>query len=510
MNFAELTQTALLGTERQPLSQPKGERALDALQAQLDVNRREDALLACAALSGLHERIGSLAARDTGPVPEACAAEKLPRMNTRAGSLLLRLLAGEHAVLLPECLALAARANQIVLPEALPSLLKSASEKPELRETILPILGERGCWLARQNAAWTWVSGAANEDETIWQVGEGAARLLFLQRFRRTNPARARELLAATWKEEAPEERSRFVPVLEIGLQPEDEPFLEAALDDKRREVRRAAAALLGQLPESAFVRRMIERTRPLLKFVPGEAGNLLRLKKAKPAHIEITLPTDCDKAMQRDSIEPKPQQGFGEKIWWLIQMLEFVPLSAWTADWQTSPVEIITGSLDGEWKKELFEAWARAASRQKNGPWAEVLFGIGLEGKRFDKFEGLLAAMTPAQRELRLAELLTANDAKTRELHGTLVLQSGREWSVGFSRTVLAWMKRVTAEASTDWQSRNQLKDFAPRLAPATLAEALSGWPTDSPGWEFWSKGVDEFLASAQFRADLHTAFSQ
>ncbi|MDB6068040.1 MAG: hypothetical protein JWR26_4248 [Pedosphaera sp.] len=168
MNFAELTQTALLGTERQPLSPPTGNRPLDAVQAQLDLNSREEALLASAALSGLHERIGTLPARDLGPAPEPCAAEGLPRMNARGGSLLLRLLGGEHVGLLLECLALAAQARQLALPEALPSLLNLASEKLELREAILPILGERGRWLALQNAQWASLGAIVNEDENIW------------------------------------------------------------------------------------------------------------------------------------------------------------------------------------------------------------------------------------------------------------------------------------------------------------------------------------------------------
>ncbi|MDB6068041.1 MAG: hypothetical protein JWR26_4249 [Pedosphaera sp.] len=331
--------------------------------------------------------------------------------------------------------------------------------------------------------------------------------MLFLQDLRRKNPVRARELLVSTWKEESPEERGRFIAVFEIGLTAEDEIFLEAALDDKRKEVRRTAAVLLGQIPDSYLVRRMIDRTKPLLKYVAGEAGKMLKLKKAKPASIEITLPAECDKAMQRDGIEPKPQQGTGEKAWWLIQMLESVPLNTWTTEWQATPAEILAGSLNSEWKDELFEAWMRATARQKNGQWAEVLFSAALEGKRPDKLEGILAAMSSNQREMKISELL--KETKVREHHGTLVLQSGQQWSPEFSRTVLAWLKQLSAEPSGDWVLRNQLKDFAPRLAPSVLPETFNGWPAESKGWEFWSKGVDEFLAMAQFRADLHTAFT-
>ena len=511
MTFAELTQIALLGTERQAVPPSVGDSDLSRLLAQLDLNRREEALLSAAALSGLHEEIGQLPPRDTAPAPVPCGAEEWPCLSERAGSLLMRLLGGEFPELLPECLALCARAGQLPFPEALPGLLGVGATRTEWREAIVPVLGQRGRWLAALNPEWAWAIGVLNDDETVWQVGGSAIRRLFLQRLRRTNPARARELLAATWKEETPEERAGFLAVLELGLSAEDEPFLEAALDDKRKEVRRNAVTLLARLPGSALVQRMIARVRPLLKFIPGASGSLLKLKKSTPASLEVILPAECDKAMQRDGIEPKPPTGLGEKIWWVIQMLENVPLTQWTTEWNAPPAEIIHASLQGEWKKEFFEAWTRAAIRQRNAEWAGELLAIAVPAKRADKFEGLLAALPEKQRELRLTALLESDFAKTRESLGTLVAQCRHKWSPEFSRTILSWLRRTTAGESADWQLRNQFVSFAARLAVTTLPETATGWPVaETPVWEFWSKGVDEFLALAQFRADLHAAFSQ
>jgi hypothetical protein len=431
-------------------------------------------------------------------------------MSERAGSLFLRLLGGDFPELLPECLILSVRAGQIPFPEALPALLNTGLAQAELREAVLPLLGRRGQWLAAQNADWAWAIGATEDDEKIWHVGEGGARLLFLQRLRKTNPARARELLAATWKEETPEDRVGFISSLKTGLSADDEPFLEAALDDKRKEVRRNAAALLAKIVGSALNQRMVERVKPLLRFVPGESGSLLKLKKPKPASIEISLPVECDKLTQRDGVEPKPQAGFGEKIWWLIQMLEMVPLDFWTTEWNVAATDIVAASLQGEWEKEMFEAWTRAAVRQESATWAELLFTIAVRTKHFNKFEGLVGAMSATQRELLFAPLLDADDGKTGEIPGALVNCCRHDWSPEFSRTVLKWLRNITAQQSGDWQLRSQFKGFAARLAVSTLNEAGSSWPTDATGWEFWSKGMDEFLALAQFRSDLHAAFSK
>jgi hypothetical protein len=509
MKFAELTQIALLGTERQAISVPALATALGQLESQIDTNQKERALLSLAVVSGLHERTGSLPARDDVSLPPVCPAEQQQRVSERAGSLLLRMLSGEFAELLPEWLVLATKGNLVAPPETLPALLGVGAERAELREIILPVLGERGRWLAAQNPEWAWVTGAAGEDENIWHVGERPARLMFLQRLRRTNAARARELVMQTGKEETPDDRAAFISAFEIGLASADESFLESGLDDKRKEVRRTAAMLLARLPDSALVRRAVDRVKPLLRIIPGEAGSVLKLKRAKPATIEVTLPSECNKEMTRDGVESKPPQGIGEKAWWLIQMLEPVPLDLWTRETSISIEEILAASQAGEWQKELFEAWTRAAVRQQNTAWAEALFEGALEDKRFDKFEGLLGVMPPARREERLAALLSQDDPKIRDLHGTLFSQCRHDWSPAFSRIVLGYLRQETRRETGDWQLRNQIKALAPRLAPGVLAESATGWPTESINWGFWSKGVDEFLAITQFRSDLRNTLT-
>src|SRR5689334_23252234 len=100
VRLSELTPIAMLGTERQNLSTPKGGGALGELLAQLDLNQREPSLLAASALSAMHERVGALPARDSAPLTGPCASETFTTIDVRAGSLLRRLVDGEHAQLL--------------------------------------------------------------------------------------------------------------------------------------------------------------------------------------------------------------------------------------------------------------------------------------------------------------------------------------------------------------------------------------------------------------------------
>ncbi len=511
MRFAELTQIALLGTDRQTIAATTGTTSLCQLESQVGGSPSERVLLSLAALHGLYERSGTQPMADNAPLPPASAGERQKRAGERTGSLLRRLLGGECSELIPEWLARAARSDLLAPLETLPALLNLGTSKPELREVIAPVLGERGRWLALQNSDWAWAGCAVDDSDETWRLGEYPARLMFLQRLRRTNPARARELLADVWKEEAPEDRAAFLATFDIGLAADDEPFLASALEDKRHEVRRAAAELLARLPDSALVKRQIERAAALLKYIPGTAASVLKLRKIKPAAIEVTLPGECDRAMQRDGIEPKPPAALGQRVWWLVQIIEVVPLNVWTRQWNSTPEEIVAASRQGEWRKELVEAWMRAAVRQRNAAWAEVLFDVAINEEYRDKttvLTGLLVAMPPAQREERLSALLSVYHKSSRNPAGELIRLCRHEWSPSFSRVVLHFMRVVSTGQSTDWPLRNQFKEFAMHLAPAVLEEANANWITDSKGWEFWSKGVDEFLAVIQFRADMGAAF--
>jgi hypothetical protein len=512
VNLAELTQLALLGTERQALKPFAGEASLARIQRQLDASQREQTLLSAAALAVTHERAGRLAARVSAPVSPSCPVETHSVMPSRAGALLLRLLGGELVTLLPESLALAARRQWLAPREALPALLAEGTRTAGRRGAILPLLGERGRWLAAQNPDWSWVGGAV-VDEGVWQTGDKSARQTFLRQLRRTNPTRARELLVSTWAEEPPEERPMFVATLGEQLSAADEPFLDAALDDRRKEVRETAARLLARIPTSAFVRRMVERANLLLKFTPGEAGSLLKLKKAKPPALEVTLPTACDKAMQRDGVVAKPARGMGEKAWWLRQLVAAIPVAHWETQWQASAADIVQAAAATEFSEALLDGFMLAAVDHHAASWAGALLRWQLANAKLHKDTStlLLGVLPYAEQAALLTEVLA--DPKLDARVAFDLFDAGtsceRGWDAALSRTILRWLRALVAQPSTDWQMRMELAALPLMMAPEVLPEAATGWPTDGAAWEFWSKGVDELIATAQFRTQLHEAFS-
>ena len=155
------------------------------------------------------------------------------------------MLSDEFRELLPEWLAALAAVNKRVPEELLPSLLAHGKSNDALREAINQVIGVRGVWLAAQNSDWDFVIGKL--DESVWETGSRLQRLALLEKLRASDSARARELVAETWSEEKPEDRAAFLTTFITGLSLADEPFLEAALDDRRKEVRKAAADLLAR-----------------------------------------------------------------------------------------------------------------------------------------------------------------------------------------------------------------------------------------------------------------------
>src|SRR5215475_8381913 len=209
----EITNIALIGCERKPLSLNRREDKLGGLLAQLDQSDREGALLGAAAVVSLYGRAGSLPSKDARPSPEACEPDDAPRCGGRSAVRLAMMLRGDYQRLAPEWLAKVAAAGKRAPEELLPPLLELGRMQDDLREAILPVLGARGRWLAAQNPDWDYAAGGL--DETLWEAGGRERRLSFLAEMRRRDAARARELLASSWEQESPKDRADFLPVFE-------------------------------------------------------------------------------------------------------------------------------------------------------------------------------------------------------------------------------------------------------------------------------------------------------
>jgi hypothetical protein len=393
---------------------------------------------------------------------------------------------------------------------ALPRLLDLGKQKPEYREALLPVLGNRGRWLAAQNPDWSYAVGAgglgadAGDADAAWQTGDRAARRSLLSRLRHGDPARARALLESTWSQEPAEDRARFVAALEKGLSPADEAFLEAALDDRSKEVRRIAAQLLTRLSGSQLVRRMAQRAQAVLAWKAG--------KKPK---VEVTLPPTPDKAAERDGVEPKPAQTrFGQKQWWLWQIVSAVPPSTWSRRWGAKPAEILDAVRKSDFANVLVTGWARAAVRHGDAAWAEAIVSTELatvmEWDGFPLAAELQSLLPDSRRESLLIEQLAA-DAEARggvedSASSALLRAHTGPWSPKLTRAVVERVRDMIRRPprANYWHGMAMLRQAAPRVPPAMFDELAKGWPEKEKGWEQWKGAVDDFLSTVQARRDM------
>ncbi|EEF62184.1 DUF5691 domain-containing protein [Pedosphaera parvula] len=500
----QLAQVALLGTERQG-NLPKAEQPLQAILSRLEKQPAEAQLLGTAGLLFLHQRVGRVPGIEKITAVEPAAEETLPGCSARAAAFLKEMLGGRFGEVLPEWLAASAECGKRVQAEDLPALLDVGTKNAEWREAILKVIGQRGVWLAGQNADWSWVAGAV-EDEAIWETGSRAARLTFLQRLRKREAARSRELLQSTWAQESPEDRAAFVGAMQFGLSVADENFLESALDDKRKEVRQAAAGLLARLPESRFAQRMMERLQPLVKIEAADKGKKGKAGKAK---IEVTLPSDCDKAMARDGIETRKLSGLGEKAFWLKQIIENVPIGFWSAQYQMTVEELIAmAAAEKEWRGLLMEAWANAAVKSRDAVWAEALLMETGEKKTMLPQTGELLSVLPAEQREKCILKAFESGWSVDLVFESMLAKAGGPWSKEFSKAVALQAKELAK--SGDWMARSHLVAVGKWMDPGLAGNLAEGWPVDGKHWNLWSEVVDQFIAMVQFRHDMVVALKE
>jgi hypothetical protein len=435
-------------------------------------------LLERAAVQAVRRRAGQRLRRGE-PLP-AAPPEDREVVSRAAADRLARIIGGEWPKLLPEWLSVAAARGLRVPPHLLPELLDHGARDRSIRPDIGALAGHRGRWLAalgdREHGAggrkWAYLLEEPTGDGETWQLGTVGDRRALLGRLRASDPAAARELLASTWEQEGPDDRAAFLTALGDGLSLDDEPFLESALDDRRREVRQCAADLLTRLPGSRLVTRMAERGGRCLQPAPGGSGRIV-----------VEPPDVCDGPMRRDGIRASPPRGTGEKSWWLQQVVARTPLSLWTTKFGASPEELL-GMKIVDWRREVRAGWVRAAVLQGDAAWARVLFA-------WDPLAELLAALPPAEQEEVAVDFV-----RRHSVDGQMIMVLGgatAPWGRALTGAVL---RKILDVAGTQPWNLGELVRLAGERADPAQHVLAAGLSPEQP--------VQEVAAVLRFRSDM------
>ena len=369
--------------------------------------------------------------------------------------------------LLAEWLTEAARRGWRAPPELLPDLLDVGRRQRELRPLIVAAGGTRLSWLAQQNPEWTYIVSdvdSAASGDSHWDEGTRGQRIAHLTALRRTEPAAGRALLTEEWSALPSEERAELLPRLAVGLGSDDEELLEAALDDRRREVRTVAIDLLNALSDSAFNARMAARARACITIRDGV--------------IAVEPPAECDADMRRDGVIAKPPAGIGERAWWLEQELARAPLSTW------GDPGFLRHSIEEGWDVVVLRGLARAASIQHDSAWADALLDrIDLAASPAIVAQ-LYPALGPAELVKRAIEAMRDETAKLGKLIEYVLEHCPAPWSTDLATTVLAGLEAHAKHRRMPYDLYRVSRIAALRMPPAFAAVAAAvAQRTDSRG---------------------------
>ncbi|WBQ04794.1 DUF5691 domain-containing protein [Kribbella sp. CA-293567] len=458
-----LVSSALLGTERRPA---RFDDLPPAIQEQLG----DGNLLDAAALATLYKRAGRTPLEGLTPLPST-HGEDQPLPRPAAIRRLAAMLTGFQTTALGEWLRAADAKGWGVPPEHLPALADYARGRAEYRPLVVKAAGRRASWLADLNPDWRFLHEAVVEGNDHWTHGNSTQRRSWLRARRQADPAAALEALREVWPTEPAPARLDFLGLLTENLSAADEEFLEQALDDRSKEVRRAAAGLLARSPGSQYGERMAQRVRSHLIVSQGV--------------IAVDLPTEVTPAMERDGIDPQPQDGIGKRAWWFRQLVAAAPLS-------TFELDDLQLDVEGCSPEVLQVAWSQAAVREGSAEWARALL---LANARTGGRVAELLRILPPDEWVPAVELL-----RTRVDIADLVGGLPVPWPPGLATSILDQL----AKAGTA-RTAARLASIAARAVPAeVLDHPITREPTGEE--DTWRRRLVETL---NFRRELYEELS-
>ncbi|GAA2354284.1 hypothetical protein Cme02nite_47210 [Catellatospora methionotrophica] len=490
--WSDLMSSALVGTDRRRLVLPGTDGPLATVLAALGGELGPDGLLSAAAAVTVARRAGQTPARTSRPEP--ATAETAPYASPAAQQRLAALLSGGSVELdrtttrelAGEWLRVAADRGLLAGPAILVALLDLGSADTAARAAVRSVGGARLGWLALQGPGrWAWaVQQDAPAQAADWDTGRLADRVRYLTELRARDAAAGRDLLAQAWPQEKASDLAALLAACGTGLGPDDEPWLEHTLDDRRAQVREAAARLLGALPGSAYRQRMADRA--------------LACVHVADRRLVATPPAEYDDTMRRDGISAKPSTGVGERTHWLRQIIEYAPLDCWTA-FDPTPAGLLSRKFDDTWGAVLRAGLTRAAITQRHAAWAAVLILDGIGRHDMNELRELAAVMP----EQDLAELIAAQLRRKVDAVVRFLDVLPQPWPAPVADAVLECLADTERRRSGWWQLlRHAEWGFDP--AYAGKARALhDSLPTAD------QQLLVRFTTMLQIRLDIHQELS-
>jgi Family of unknown function (DUF5691) len=497
-----LVASALVGIDRQSPLIDFTDPALHDYQASLQSQSATQQILGAAGLIAAYQTVGQGVAKASLPLPAAANSAQLACCSPQTTQHLSTILQeNRYAQILPELLQLLAQAQQTVPPDFLPLLLDVGKRDKKLRPLILPILGDLGQWLVRQNHQWEYGLGAKIADvdlanlQEIWATGSRSERSAALAQWRELQPADSREALAASWKQEKADDRAAWLEILQTGLSLADEEFLEVALVDRSEPVRRQAAHLLNQLP-SQYRQRLTKL-----------AIELLIIKDANGYQIKINLPQADSLAWIAAGVLDKPSSKAVAPAKVTIEQLSPVLIGADLGAWPQDIDRLVTSIQNITAGNIILSALARAACYQRRMDWIEVL--ITRSPTIFSNFDAqtLLSSLPSDDRSIKerfFTQLLTADNSIEALPNNLAVMRSEQYWSKTLSSLIFQKFHQYAQQQSYQYYVQQLSSNISSHLDISILPEVQKLQAGLAPDKFNYSTCIE----CLEFRRDIQAVF--
>jgi hypothetical protein len=460
-------------------------------------------VLGRAARAAVRARAGHKPPNVAGTLP-ACPVDPTAVANTNAAAILSRLLNDPDEGLIEEWATLARKRSLRVPDPMVTDLIDWWARQPRRSEAVFGVMGERGKWLAPLNPDWrkpVALSEVPANAESLWHTGSGAERSALLTTIRRVDPARALTLVQSTWSSDGADERRRFIEALGDGATMADEPFLESALDDRAKSVRRSAADVLRTITGSRLRQRLTLVARDIIK-VEKKKGLLKRGVK-----ITLERPGEFDKAWERDGVEEQPPQGTGKRTWWAGQILAGAELSVWIEHSGLDPSGVIDSIEDddaGDALIALLKAVVLTRDAQWAGPIAKAV--LARNPKQVFELTSLWPLLSPEDQASMAESIIQAPKPRLHDVLGALSTLPG-PWPVELSTKVLMLLQKHAGPKKPDaWLLMGPIDTIVRQISPAAvddMEKALTAMFSEESG-----NTIQKVIDKLRLRAEMHKEF--
>lgn len=498
--WQELVKVALMGTERGRLSE-RTEQAFSKIGIDEDypANRK---LLEGAAVYHQFRKAALQLTDFEGELPQFAEGQTGLPCSPKSTHHLQLILQGRFRPALPEFVALLLENAKRLPPESLPALYDQSITDRRLWRQLEPAIGPAGKWLIAQNPEWEPLDTSADPED--WKTGRRLQRRKWLRRLHQEDPKEALAMLKAAWPTEDYQNKLAFLEVLAEDLRDEDASFLEECLDDRRKEVRQTAAALLSHLSGSELMDRLFRHAAGLLSL--SEKGNL-----------KVKFPESLDAALQRDGIEENPRQdyGAGRRAGYLLQMIARIPPHRWTEHFDTNAEGCLELFVRTDLKSGFVQVLTEAVLRHGGADWMEALFEYWSENDKEELWKN-----EPAKKLMRQFSDALFNRVAIRYLErrgplveeespiGQLLMLRHHRWEDRLAVLVVQgfqnWMSDVSEYHWNTWHYKQLLKAVAYGCHSSLLDKFRKEWPVHSRIWPRWEDEVEQFLNVLLFRQEM------